>query len=95
MLRYVGPVHGVGQQTIGSLVTRTSTTTPIDTSEPSELRKRFYPGVTVGGGIEIGAGRLRVLPEFRYTHWTANIGGPGSLLRFAPNQAEFLLGFLL
>jgi hypothetical protein len=93
VLRYVGPVHGVGRQTIGSLVTQTGTTTPIDTSDPSELRKRTYPGVAVGGGIEIGAGRIRVLPEFRYTRWTANIGGPGSLLRFA-NQAEFLLGIL-
>ena len=95
VLRYVGPVRGKGTHTIGSLVTGTSTTTAIDTTDPSELRKRFYPGLTVGGGVEFSAGRLRVLSEFRYTRWTANISGPGGLLRFAPNQAEFLVGLLL
>ena len=94
VLRYVGPVHGRGEQTIGSLVTRTGTTSPLDTTEPSELRKRFYPGLTVAGGIEIGRARLRVLPEFRYTRWTANISGPNGVLRFAPNQAEFIVGVL-
>ena len=94
VLRYVGPVRGRGEQTVGSLVTRTSSTSPLDTTEPSELRKRFYPGLTVASGIEIGGGHLRVLPEFRYTRWTANISGPGGLLRFAPNQAEFIVGVL-
>ncbi|MBZ5583019.1 MAG: PorT family protein [Acidobacteriia bacterium] len=94
VLRYVGPVRGRGELTTGSLVTRSSTTVPLDTTEPSELRKRFYPGLTAAGGIEIGAGRLRLLPELRYTRWTANIGGPGASLRFAPNQVEFLLGML-
>ncbi len=92
VLRYVGPVRGRGELTTGSLVTRSSTTVPLDTTEPSELRKRFYPGLTAAGGIEIGSGRLRFLPELRYTRWTANIGGPGASLRFAPNQVEFLLG---
>ena len=95
VLRYVGPVRGKGQRTIGSLVSGTSTTTPIDTTDPSELRKRFYSGLTVGGGIEIGADRFRVLPEIRYTRWTANIAGLNGLLRFAANQTEFLVGLLL
>jgi hypothetical protein len=94
VFRYVGPVRGRGEQTIGSLATRTSSISPLDTSEPSELRKRLYPGLTVAGGVEFGAGRLRVLPEFRYARWTANISGPGGLLRFAPNQAEFIVGVL-
>ena len=93
-LRYVGPVRGQGSQTVGSLVTRTSSTTALDTTEPSELRKREYPGLTAAGGIELRAGRLHMLPEFRYTRWTANIAGPGGVLRFAPNQAEFLVGVL-
>jgi hypothetical protein len=93
VLRYVGPVRGRGELTVGSLVTRTSSTTPIDTSDPNELRKRFYPGLTAGAGLEFGEGRFRVAPEIRYTRWTANIAGPGGLLRFAPNQVEFLLGF--
>lgn len=94
VFRYVGPVRGLGELTTGSLVTRTSTTTALDTSDPSELRKRFYPGVTAAAGVEFRTGRVRLLPEFRYTRWTANISGEGGLLRFEPNQAEFLLGVL-
>ena len=94
VLRYVGPVRGRGEFTAGSLVTRTSSTSPIDTTQPTELRKRIYPGVTAAAGLEIGAGRLRILPEFRYTRWTANISGEDGSLRFAPNQVEFILGAL-
>jgi hypothetical protein len=50
--------------------------------------------VTAAGGVEFRTGRLRLLPELRYTRWTANISVPGGLLRFAPNQVEFLLGLL-
>jgi hypothetical protein len=46
------------------------------------------------GGIEIGGGRIPVLSEFRYARCTANISGPGGVLRFAPNQAEFVVGLL-
>jgi hypothetical protein len=67
---------------------------PLDTGEPSELRKRFYPGLAAAAGLELRAGRFRVLPEFRYTRWTANISPPGGLLRFASNQVEFLAGVL-
>ena len=94
LLRHVGPVRGRGEQTVGSLVTRTSSTSPLDTGEPSELRKRFYPGLTAAAGLEVRVGRFRVLPEFRYAQWTANISAPGGLLRFGPNQAEFLVGLL-
>jgi hypothetical protein len=94
VLRYLGPVRGRGTQTNGSLAGMTSSTTVLDTNDPSELRKRFYPGLTVGSGIEFGAGPMHLLPEFRYTRWTSNISGPGGLLRFAPNQAEFMFGVL-
>jgi hypothetical protein len=92
IVRYVGPVRGQGTLTVGSLVSGTSTTTPLDTTEPSELRKRFYPGITAGAGVEFHALHLRVLPQVRYTHWTANISGPEGVLRFAPNQVEILVG---
>jgi hypothetical protein len=92
VVRYIGPVRGKGEETTGSLVTRSSSTVPLDTREPSELRKRFYPGLTAAAGLELPAGRFRVLPEFRYTRWTANISEPGGLLRFASGQAEFLVG---
>jgi hypothetical protein len=92
VVRYVGPVRGRGQQTVGNLVSGSSATTPIDTSDPSELRKRWYPGVTAAAGVEFRAGRVRLAPEIRYTHWTANISGPDGLLRFAPNEVQFLAG---
>jgi hypothetical protein len=92
VLRHAGPVRGRGEQITGSLVSGTSSAVALDTAEPSELRKRNYLGVTAVGGFELGGGRVRVLPEFRYTRWTSNIAGPGGLLRFAPNQAEFLVG---
>ena len=92
VLRYVGPVRGRGELTVSSLVTQTVTTSPIDTGSPSELRKRFYPGLCAGVGLEAPVGRFRLLPEFRYTRWTANIAQAGGLLRFAPNQAEIMVG---
>jgi hypothetical protein len=93
VLRYVGPVRGRGSQTIGSLVTQSSITTTIDTNDPPDLRKRFYPGITMGTGVECPVGRLKIVPEFRYTRWTANIAGEGGLLRFSPNQMEVMVGF--
>jgi hypothetical protein len=92
VVRHVGPVRGRGEQTVGSLVTGNSSTSPLDTGEPSELRKRFYPGLTAAAGLQVRIGRVCVLPEFRYTRWTANISVPGGLLRFGPNQSEFLVG---
>ncbi len=94
VLRHVGPVRARGERTVEDLVARTTVRTPIDTAAPSDLRKRTYPGLTAAVGIEFGRSRLRLLPEFRYTRWTANLSGPGGVLRFDPDQAEFLLGFL-
>jgi hypothetical protein len=91
VLRYVGPLHGRGEYTVTNFGNETiTTTTPIDTKHPSEFKKRFYPGLTAGTGVEFGEGRLRVSPEIRYTRWIGN--GPGGLMRF-PNQVEFLVGF--
>ena len=89
-LRDVGPVRGRGQQTAGSLAEGTSSAAPIDTTDPSELKKRFYPGLTAATGVEFGEGRFRLSPEIRYTRCVG--GGPGGLLRF-PNQVEFLVSF--
>ncbi len=94
VLRYIGPVRARGERTVENLITRTTTREPIDTGEPSDLRKRFYPGLTAGAGVELDVGRIRLLPELRYTRWTANIAGAGGLLRFQPNQVDFLLGIL-
>jgi len=95
IIRYIGPIHGTGQITVNNLIAQTQTVRPIDISDPSDVRKRWYPGLTFAGGLEFDAGRLRIGPEFRYTRWTANIAGPEGALRFEPNQAEFLIRFLL
>ncbi len=94
VLRYVGPVRARGAETMQDLGAGTTTRTPIDTADPFDLRKRFYPGASAGGGVEFRRGRLRLLPELRYTRWTANIAKRGGLLRFEPNQWEWLLGVL-
>ena len=94
-LRHIGPVRARGVTTEVSIIPIAQTvTTQIDTTDPPELKDRNFSGLTVGGGMELGRGRLRLLPEFRYTRWTANISGAGGLLRFAPNQAEVLVGVL-
>jgi hypothetical protein len=94
VLRHVGPVREQGENTIRSCCTSVSSSTPIDTTSPPDLNKRFYPGVTAASGIEIGIGRFRVLPEFRYTRWIANISAPCCGIRFASNQAELIVGLL-
>jgi hypothetical protein len=93
-LRYIGPIRAKGQVTVEDLIAGTKITRPVDTTDLSDLRKRFYPGLAAGAGVELGGRRVHLQPEFRYTRWTANIAGPGGLLRFNPNQAEVLLGLL-
>jgi hypothetical protein len=91
--RYAGPVRGRGERITEDLAAGSLVRTPIDTRDPPELRQRFYPALTAGAGVAAGLGPLRLVPEFRYTRWIANLGVAGGLLRFAPNQAELLLGF--
>lgn len=65
------------------------TTAPIDAEASVPL---FVPGVSAAAGVEFGSGGFRLLPELRYTRWRqARISGA---LRPAPDQVEFLLGFL-
>jgi outer membrane protein W len=48
-------------------------------------------GITGGVGVEIGAGKFRISPTLRYTHWAAENQAP-----FNPtvaNQLEVLVGF--
>ncbi len=89
-LRYLGPIRGRGEVAIDN-----GMATPIDTTDPPETRKRLYPGVVAACGLEIRVGRLRVLPEVRYTRWTANFSVAENRLGFQPNQMELLLGLVL
>ncbi len=93
LIRYAGPVRGRGERIVEHLITGNVTRAPIDTTEPPELGKRFYPGLTAGAGVTLGRGRLHLAPEFRFTRWTANLNATGGLLRFSPNQVEILVGF--
>jgi hypothetical protein len=62
VLRYVGPVRGRGENLVQDFITRVTSRTPVDTAEPFELRKRFYPGLTAATGVEFGIWKLRVAP---------------------------------
>lgn len=84
---YVRPVRGHGTETIGSLVTQTSSITPMDTTDPSELPEAFLS--------RLDGRRCRAWhrSDSRVTRTplrsTATISGRGGLLRFTPNQLEF------
>ncbi len=61
----------------------------------AEVRHRGTVGVVAGGGLEFRAGRLRLEPELRVTHWNdRNIGVRGSAVRSNLNQAAFLIGII-
>jgi hypothetical protein len=92
VLRRLGPVRGRGEVVVEAPTSGLVRRSPLDTREPVELRQRSYTGVFAGAGVEFGRGRLRLAPEFRLTRWASNISGYPGLLRFAPNQAEFLVG---
>jgi opacity protein-like surface antigen len=59
-----------------------------------ELGHDFTAGFTFGGGVEFKLGRMRISPEFRYTHWgTENFSDPvNSLLHTNLNQGDFIVG---
>lgn len=65
------------------------TTTQI--SNPPELQNGTSAGLVIGGGVEIHALFLRVLPEIRYTRWTSQHFA-SYLLDSNQDQAEVLLG---
>jgi hypothetical protein len=91
VLRWIASARETGE-VLASAPGAGTSNLALGTNDVSDLAKSLYLGVTVGGGVEVPAGNLRLLPEFRYTRWTSNIAGEGGLLRFNPNQVEFLLG---
>ena len=94
VFRYIGPVRGRGQRFEMS-PNNSKTATPIDTIHPAELDERSFAGTVGAGGIELRAGRFRLLPEIRYTRWMTNLSNPySSALSFKSNQVEVLVGFL-
>lgn len=85
-------LQGVKQViTTGNLSTGTHTTT--STSNPSELNDTTTRGIVLGGGLDIHALFIHVLPEVRYTRWGArHFLDPNGGIHSNQNQAEFLLG---
>jgi hypothetical protein len=64
-----------------------SSAVPIDTASPTDMRKRFYPELTAGGGFESGRGRLRLLPENSATHAGRRISrGPAECYDLIPTR---------
>jgi hypothetical protein len=53
-------------------------------------------GIVVGGGVQFGVGRLRVLPEVRYTHWNNapifGFYGDGPSFQSTQNQVDLMVG---
>ena len=74
--------------------------TPIDTtfSVPAStvLHENPTHGIAAGAGLRLGAGRLHLAPEVRYTRWGGrpfDDQGPGGFfLQSSQNQVELLVG---
>jgi hypothetical protein len=51
-------------------------------------------GITMGGGVEVHLGKLKVAPQLRYTRWASDSSfASGSTQAFTnPNQGELLVG---
>jgi hypothetical protein len=74
----------------GLVMTKTAR---IETSNPPDIRKRWYPGVEVSAGWRFQASRVRVSHEIRYTRWTANTAAGQLPLQFPANRIEVMVGF--
>jgi hypothetical protein len=94
VLRYVQPTDTRGERVARDITGLASNPAPRveRITEAAELQKRIYHGFTAAIHADIAAGRATIQPEFRYTRWTSNLRN--SLLHFAPNQAEALLGIV-
>jgi hypothetical protein len=82
---------GVAWDNLSSL--KRTITSPF-TGSSSEVNKSNIAGVVVGGGVDIHAVFLHIVPEIRYTRWgsTHFHDVVNDALNWNKNQAEFLLG---
>lgn len=87
-LRHISVAYGRAVTT--NLTTNVTTTGPANTP----LRSNST-GFTVGGGLSLKAGHLRIEPEVRYTHWgsdTIQTGYGHVNIQSVENQADLLVG---
>ena len=84
--RHVSPAYDT--QTTTVIATGETTTGPATTDFNNNTG-----GLTVGGGLLLKAGPLRLEPELRYTHWGSEaVPRNSGLIESVANQADFLLG---
>ncbi len=92
----------------GSDVSSGSFLSGITTNPPASLYTYYFNrrtstqyrtthGFVISGGIDLGAGHVRVLPELRYVRWNTpfldQVGGDGSYrIQSAQNEIFLLLG---
>lgn len=60
-------------------------------SDVIALDNRSSTGIVIGGGVEIKAGFLRIVPELRYNNWPQKFFNLADL-QSKQNQATFLVG---
>jgi hypothetical protein len=53
---------------------------------------RNSAGVVVGGGVQISLGRLRILPEARYTHWASAPANGFAEVSTSQQQVDLAIG---
>jgi len=100
LLRYHSPEALVRPTLAGGLSYRRLARVKLHTSagsggEPAEVAGRNSIGATLGGGIEVGGGLVRLSAEIRYTRWgSSNIRTAVRGLATQLNQADFLLGIM-
>jgi len=66
-----------------------------DMDQCKESGPVFRARLSVGGGLSLKAGHLRIEPEVRYTHWrsgTIQAGGSDIGIQSRENQADLLVG---
>ena len=79
-LRHLGDLKGKGYLVPSLLALHDPTTFDFPSGKPVDV------GITTGAGVRIHAGPVHLIPEIRYTHWTA--------LNLQPSydRVEFLIG---
>jgi opacity protein-like surface antigen len=92
-----GPVHPYGD--LGLSIRRVNATTDLtnglfqSTQQPLELAQAWSTGFAAGGGVDVGFGRIHLLPEVRYTRWRReNFSSPDAVLGSNLNSIDVLLG---
>ena len=95
VIRHLSAVKGSAQITgVTSGGTRIDTTLSVPAS--IVIREDPTHGIAVGAGLRVGAGRLHVAPEVRYTRWVGrpfdDQGPRGFFLESSLNQVELLVG---